>query len=373
MISVLRFHQLAKAMERSSLPVKAKYFGYDDYPNSPKLERKMSGSFHRAVYRILLCGPVLTGWYLEPFCNNGYLAEGLFQHTGGYEYLESYLAYNLAANVKLSPKLDTIFGSLSSWLISSIKEHLTSEDLQWAQKVPGFLDSPQLQSTEPRLLGISNTNKEEIGAILREVMNMMLAMGILKEMMEKYEKNCQAHQYKKGGGTFWSQQNYLPRPQKDGLSTCKNLDKMIAIILGVHQPQELRVNHDLGFVGTRPIAHGRTSSPVPRDWDARRYHPPNHSLGDIHWFQYWQSGSVNQIDGEYAWRQDHQLFAYILHRYFNIQLAPFSHFGFGVQEFVTRPLPWALPLSENANSAPIWLRLLKPTPRAPVYSYSRMF
>ncbi|KAM7198447.1 hypothetical protein V8F20_006208 [Naviculisporaceae sp. PSN 640] len=366
---VLQLHDLAEIMERQSQPFLNKYYGYPpDYPASPEQKQHMRLSFHRAVYRVLLAGPVLVGWYLEPFSadntttfNIPYALSRInidrtravpYYVDNPYQGLERYLAYDQVANVTLDPRLDDIFGSLSSWLISSIKNHLALSDIQWAQEMTGFLESSQFHATGVGLLGAAGTNKHEVAAILREVMNMMLAFDALRYWKRKDVTVLES----------WSEiRRIYTGPAK--------FDKANIIVMGDYRPLEYVICRTQGYqtnvVAIFPIACGQDRGEGVTLHSLQSFIS---AIGLIRGMQFMDSGRINRINGDFGPLPEFQFFAFILNRYFNLQCAyPRAPDPLERME-VFRPAVQAL--CGNWKLRPLWLGLLKPTPENPVYTYS---
>ncbi|KAK4209513.1 hypothetical protein QBC37DRAFT_294509 [Rhypophila decipiens] len=81
-LHVLHLHALANSVETACLNGSVYFEKYDicmgegrpdisrGLPSLGEWNQTLKESFHRAVYRVLLAGPVVAGWYLEPFSTN---------------------------------------------------------------------------------------------------------------------------------------------------------------------------------------------------------------------------------------------------------------------------------------------------------------
>lgn len=278
-----------------------------------------SVSFQRAVYRVLLAGPVLAGWYMEPFASGGvpnrlplefpknlrwfleqsdnvsetFYLEEVELHDEDMSYLERFIPFDQDANTRLSEKQDQLFRPLGDWLIQSMKDHISDDIRKWALgKHPAGYGTQELN-----LSGFRDGSAVEGVIILREVMRMQVAYESLAHALWNYD-NKSAH-------GRWGNNEGPPAIPKDGV-----WKPLFIIVLGVYQLEQVQFEGEALIVTPIGRLPGVCSlGPVPEE------------AVDIFFLQEYlwaYSGRVNCIDRCVAAPPRVQLFAFLLHRYFGL-------------------------------------------------------
>ncbi|KAM7198718.1 hypothetical protein V8F20_006033 [Naviculisporaceae sp. PSN 640] len=388
---VMHLHKLANLVEKAYLDGSVGFDRYDinwgmekdksgrGLPSREEWNQNLKQSFHRAIFRVFLAGPVIAGWYLEPFSTNGTpnilppdmpLRLRMFVQDldpeepevelkdEDFAYLErKSIAFDQTINARLSAPQGEIFGSLSSWLISSIREHVTPQDMVWAQeKWPTWPENLELF---PRLsfLELAGATLEETRAALREVMRMVVAYEYLANMISNFHDGL-------GHGRDGNEEDFEPLnifPNWPQSSTTT------AIILGVYQLEDLRIVDGV-IVASPGILEPSTSAeilggehvPLPVDI--------NRVLDAI----YRESGRVNCINGALTPPPNLQLFTYILDRYFGLQFSEGYMFETRKYNSYFDNLLDNATVFNNCYSLRHpgrWVELLRPRSESRVYSY----
>ncbi len=171
----------------------------DGLPNREEWDIGCKEPFRRAVYRILLVGPLLARIYQEPFCMNGSLHQPLHKFLDEFfifrkpedddddwfgselvekdvEYLAHFPVFDQSAHIRMDKRLDSVFGSIADWIVRSARASITEEVREY------FLERMKLTLTRSRRqlipsldhLGHQDEKSEaETRFILREIIQMM--------------------------------------------------------------------------------------------------------------------------------------------------------------------------------------------------------
>lgn len=276
-----------------------------------------------------------------------------------FAYLEKHIAFDQAANARLTETQDSIFGSISSWVISSIRKHITPHDIAWAREK--WPTQPGKFELLPRhgFLGLADASLEETRVALREVMRMVVAYEYLANIISNFDGRM-------GHGRNGSEEeheplNVFPHVPQSSATT--------AIILGVYQLEDLRFA-DGGIVASPTILEFNTRAKILGGENLA-------FLVDINLLQdciYRESGRVNAINGALIPPPNLQLFTFILNRSFGLQFQD-DHL-FETPKY-NRYFDYLLDDSTIFDDCKVphrgsWIDLLMPTSQSPVYSYRQI-
>jgi hypothetical protein len=292
-------------------------------PDPDTWERTSREPFYRSVYRALLAGPWLSGWYLEPFSAGGVpnslshdmppnlreflewelpeddeeaccrvCVDELSLGDEDLAFLEKSRAFDQEANTRVSEKQDAIFQPLAAWLIQSMKEHLRADDVLWAQRVPSTFGVQGDQKTFD-LSRFPGGNSEECKATLREVLRMLVAYENLAKAVVNWDD---ASRYRR--------ETNIPQEPPVIPDTAQ---ESFAIILGVYQLEKIQIAPECGMV----------ASPAGRlvDGELSEKHV---EVYDVQQYLYRRSRRANHVDDAPVAPPRLQLFTYILDRFFKL-------------------------------------------------------
>ncbi|KAB5567004.1 hypothetical protein GE09DRAFT_1284693 [Coniochaeta sp. 2T2.1] len=236
--------------------------------------------FHRAVYRVLLAGPVLAGSYLEPFAYEGVLYPQMRTAPDGSEPM-------------FPPDMPTQMRA-DDWHNDEREDDVVE-----------YLSSPH---RELDLGGFCGGSPEQEIAMLREVILMLVAYEILSAAITNLEGN------ERHGRVGEYIRYYGDGREATAIIEPDEARTVFAVIMGVYQLETLHVSHTDRWPTERLIATP-ARYPAEDSLRLRREADVFETLQFIHVL----SGRINHIDGSATPPPQFQLFTFILDRFFGMQ------------------------------------------------------
>jgi hypothetical protein len=333
MAGVLRLRRLALFAEEAYLAGAAYDYGesaWDGHgceesgaprslPEHDEWVRNCRVYFHRAVYRVLLAGPALCGWYLEPFAAGGDLKRLPLELPSNLQefvssagkvhglqeddlvYIEQFPAFDQGASARLDESQDNLFGPLARFLVQSMKENIAPADLEWVQEEPcGGWDVDMSQFRDGSV--------QQGKLILREVMRMLTAFETLAKPLLNADGR---YRHGRCGLESTLSAREILSDKKEARRQRRTNDALL-VILGVFQLEQISLSEDAAPLVVPAIrsAEGLSrGSAQSEDID----------ISSLQEYLYCRSGRVNCQDGAATTPPRYKLFDYLLRRTFRVQ------------------------------------------------------